>query len=64
MVSPANKVSCPQKSYGQLHYFQVLSTFLYDFCVGHWSADITWCWAKAIDNIHLYFISDHKSKVN
>ena len=30
MVCPANKLATLQKSYGQLHYFQILSTFSYD----------------------------------
>ena len=30
-----------KKPYGQLHYFQTLSTFLYDFWVGHWLADLS-----------------------
>ena len=29
-----------QKSYGQLHSFQILSIFLYDFCVGFWQAHL------------------------
>ena len=29
-----------KKSHGQLHYFQILSTFLYGFCVGQWLANL------------------------
>ena len=37
-------------------YSEIISQFLYDFCVSCWPADITWCWAKAFDV--------HRSKVN
>ena len=30
MVCLADKSAAPQKSYSQQHYFQILSTFLYD----------------------------------
>ena len=43
------KLATLQKSYGQWHYFQILSTFSYDFSVGHWPADTMQWWAKAID---------------
>ena len=29
-----------QKLYGQLHSFQILSIFLYNFRVNHWPADL------------------------
>ena len=64
MISLANIVSYLQKLYGWPHYCQILSIFLYDFSVGHWLANIMWCQAKTIGCIHLYFILDHKSKVN
>ena len=32
---PADLPAGLQKSYGQQHSFQILSTFLYDFCIGH-----------------------------
>ena len=28
---PSQQVGCPAKVYGQQHYFQILSTFSYDF---------------------------------
>ena len=37
---PADMLAGLKKLYGRLHYFQILSTFLYDFCVGHWPADL------------------------
>ena len=33
----------PKKLYGQPCYFQILNTFLYDFCVGNWLANLTQC---------------------
>ena len=38
---PADMLAGLKKSYGQPHYFQILSTFLYDFCVSHWLADLS-----------------------
>ena len=64
MVSLADIVSHPQKSYGQYCYFQILSTFSYEFGVGCWLVNITWSWAKAIDHICLYLTLIPKSKVN
>ena len=64
MVSLANKVGCPTKVVWPIALFSNSKHFLYNFCVGHWLADITWCRAKTISRIHLYFILDHKSKVN
>ena len=64
MICPANKVSHPAKVYGQLHYFQILSTFSYDFGVSHWPADPAWWQAKAINFLSLYSTFDHRSKVS
>ena len=36
---PADLPARLQKSYGQQHSFQILSTFLYDFCIGLRPAD-------------------------
>ena len=34
VMVPADLPAGMQKLYGQLHSFQILNTFLYDFCVG------------------------------
>ena len=39
-MSPADMLAAPPKSYSQQHSFQILSIFLYDICVGHWSANL------------------------
>ena len=36
MVCLVDMSATPQKLYGQLRYFQILSTFLYDIWVSHW----------------------------
>ena len=37
MVCPADMLAALQKSYGQQHYFQILSTFSYDILsAGQW----------------------------
>ena len=38
---PADMSAGLKKPYSQLHYFQILSTFLYDFCVTHWPANLS-----------------------
>ena len=39
-MSLANMSAAPQKSYSQQHYFQILSTFPYNFGIGHWLANL------------------------
>ena len=50
-----------KKSYSQLHYFQILSTFLYDFYVGHWLANLSqyaavYCNILIIFRLYIVFI--------
>ena len=47
----ADKSATPQKLYGQSNYFQILSTFSYNICVGCQLGNTIWLWAEACNFI-------------
>ena len=48
MISLADKVDHPAKVIWLIAFFLNSKHFFYDFCVGHWLANLIGWWAKTI----------------